>query len=144
MPPAFLLHLHSRVLCVSFLGWYFTQPCYSHRTFLSGWEILSIYLSIYHLSFFKDFIYLFLEREEGRENERERNIHVREKYWLVAFCRYPSWGPNPQPGHMPWLGIEPVTVHFAGRHPTNAATPARATAALKNGHCFLVVHWKWR
>ena len=29
--------------------------------------------------FKKDFIYLFLEREEGRENERERNIDVREK-----------------------------------------------------------------
>ena len=28
--------------------------------------------------FFKDFIYLFLEREEGREKERERNINV----WL--------------------------------------------------------------
>ena len=28
--------------------------------------------------FFKDFIYLFLERGEGREKERERNINV----WL--------------------------------------------------------------
>ena len=28
------------------------------------------------LSFFKDFIYLFLERGEGREKERERNIDV--------------------------------------------------------------------
>ena len=27
-------------------------------------------------SFFKDFIYLFLEREKGREKERERNINV--------------------------------------------------------------------
>ena len=29
---------------------------------------------------FKDFIYLFLERGEGREKERERNIDVREKH----------------------------------------------------------------
>ena len=29
--------------------------------------------------FFKDFIYLFLERGEGREKERERNINV----WLL-------------------------------------------------------------
>ena len=29
-------------------------------------------------SFFKDFIYLFLERGEGREKEKERNINV----WL--------------------------------------------------------------
>ena len=27
-------------------------------------------------SFFKDFIYLFLEKGEGREKERERNINV--------------------------------------------------------------------
>ena len=26
--------------------------------------------------FFKDFIYLFLEREEGREKERERNVDL--------------------------------------------------------------------
>ena len=30
--------------------------------------------------FFKDFIYLFLEREEGREKERERNIDVYKRY----------------------------------------------------------------
>ena len=30
------------------------------------------------LGFFKDFTYLFLEREEGREKERERNINA----WL--------------------------------------------------------------
>ena len=29
-------------------------------------------------SFFLRFMYLFLERGEGRENERERNINVRE------------------------------------------------------------------
>ena len=32
--------------------------------------------------FFKDFIYLFLERGEEREEERERNIHV----WLPLMC----------------------------------------------------------
>ena len=33
------------------------------------------YLSILYF-IFKDFIYLFLERGEGREKERERNINV--------------------------------------------------------------------
>ena len=33
----------------------------------------------------------FLEREEGREKERERNINVKEKHQLVAFCM-PSTG----------------------------------------------------
>ena len=33
--------------------------------------------------FLKDFIYLFLERGEGREKERRRNINV----WLPLACR---------------------------------------------------------
>ena len=32
--------------------------------------------------FFKDFIYLFLEKAAGKENERERNINV----WLPCEC----------------------------------------------------------
>ena len=31
-------------------------------------------------------MHLFLERGEGREKERERNINVREKHQLVASC----------------------------------------------------------
>ena len=34
------------------------------------------------LLFFKDFIYLFLERGKGREKEREKNISV----WLLLTC----------------------------------------------------------
>ena len=50
---------------------------------LFSWEKLSLEkLSNFYLflilCFFKDFIYLFLERGEGRETERERNINV----WL--------------------------------------------------------------
>ena len=33
---------------------------------------------------FKDFIYVFLERGEGREKERERDIAMREKHQSVA------------------------------------------------------------
>ena len=33
---------------------------------------------------FKDFMYLFLKRGEGREKEKERNIDVREKHQSVA------------------------------------------------------------
>ena len=50
---------------------------------------------------FKDVIYLFLERGEGRKKERERNIDVREKHRWVTSCMCPDWGPNPQPGHVP-------------------------------------------
>ena len=45
-------------------------------TFLHGFSQISL--------FFKEGIYLFLERGEGREKERERNIDVREKHRLVA------------------------------------------------------------
>ena len=34
------------------------------------------------ISFFRDFIYLFLKRGEGREKERERNINM----WLSLLC----------------------------------------------------------
>ena len=38
--------------------------------------------------FFKDFVYLFLERGEGREKERERNINV----WLpLAHPQLGTW-----------------------------------------------------
>ena len=40
--------------------------------------------------FLKDFIYLFLERREGREKERERNIYVQEMHQLVASCTPPT------------------------------------------------------
>ena len=43
----------------------------------------------------KDFIYLFLERGEGREKERERNISV----WLSLHA--PEWGLGPQARHAP-------------------------------------------
>ena len=35
-------------------------------------------------------IYLFLERGERREKERERNINVQEKYQSVASCTPPT------------------------------------------------------
>ena len=69
-----------------------------------------------HFHFFKDFIYLFLERGK----ERERNISV----WLPLHA--PNWGPGSQPRHVPWLGIEPATLWFTGQHSIHWATPARA------------------
>ena len=63
--------------------------------------------------------YLFLERGEGREKERERNING-------CLFHAPDQGPGPQPRHVPWLGIEPVILWFAGPHSVHWATPARA------------------
>ena len=48
--------------------------------------------------FLKDFIYLFFEREEGREKERERNINV----WLpLAHSPVGTW-PTTQPCALDW------------------------------------------
>ena len=41
----------------------------------------------------KNFIYLFLEREEGREKEREKNIDVWEGHLLVASLMPPTGEP---------------------------------------------------
>ena len=49
-------------------------------------------------------------REKGREGEREV-----EKYQSVASHMCPDLGPNPQPTHLPWLGIPPVTFWFMGQ-----------------------------
>ena len=68
----------------------------------------------------KDFIYLFLERGEGREKERVRHSNV----WLLL--AHPHQRPKPQPRHVPWLGIELATLWFSGRHSIHWATPARA------------------
>ena len=51
----------------------------------TGGKNIQIITNIYVYYSFKDVSYLFLERGEGREKERERNIHGREKYRLVSF-----------------------------------------------------------
>ena len=58
--------------------------------------------------FLKGFIYLPLERGEGRWRERERNTNV----WL-PLARL-TWGPSPKPRPVPQLGIKLVTLWFAG------------------------------
>ena len=53
------------------------------------------------LLYLKDFIYVFLERGEGREKQRERNIDVWKKHQLVASHACPNRRPGPQPRHVP-------------------------------------------
>ena len=54
------------------------------------------------IAFLKDFIYLFLERGERREEERETDIKAREEYQCVVASHTPvNWGPGLQPRHVP-------------------------------------------
>ena len=69
------------------------------------------------------------ERDRERDTERERQerqtekeISVREKYWLVASHTCPDQGLKPQPKCVPWLGIEPTTFWCGDDAPTNWAT----------------------
>ena len=89
-----------------------------------------------HFSF-KDFTYLFLERGEGREKERETNINVWEKHQLVASCTHPDWGPGPQPRHVPWPRIKPATFLFAG-------CPTQRSHTGQGGSHFLRKWLEWQ
>ena len=78
---------------------------------------------------FFNFIYLFLERREGKE---ERNINVREKHWLVASCMYPNQGRTHNLGMCPdWelnLGLSVCRV-----------TPNQLSHTGRGGnHCYVV------
>ena len=68
--------------------------------------------------FCKDFIYVLLERGDGKEKEREKSM-------CGCFLCAPYWGPGPLPRHVPWLGIELAILGFTGWHSIHWATPAR-------------------
>ena len=75
--------------------------------------------SNYFDGFFLKILFIFREEKGGRKRGRET---------LMCGCHLsaPYWWPGLQPRHVPWLGIEPVTLWFAGRHSIHWATPARA------------------
>ena len=79
--------------------------------------------------FFFRFIYLYLERGEEKEKEGERNIHVQEKYWLVASHTPPNGDLTHNPGVCPdwelnlWpfgsqAALNPLSHTSHGRNPT--------------------------
>ena len=76
--------------------------------------------------FFKILFYLFLEREEWREKERERNISV----WLPLAS--PLLGTWPATQACAWTGNQPAMLCFEGRCSIHWATPARAGICIFN------------
>ena len=59
-------------------------------------QVYAITKVFIYFNFLKDFIYLFLERGEGKEKERETNINV-----FGCILRTPYWRPGPHPKHVP-------------------------------------------
>ena len=96
------------------------SPCCCTSSTASG-VIRVLVSSILTRFFFKDFIYLLLERGEGRKEERERNITMWEKHWLVAsrMRRNRTLAYNP--------GIELAAFCLRGWCSTNWTTPARVS-----------------
>ena len=72
------------------------------------------------LYFFKDFIYLFLERGEGWETERKRNINV----WLPLMCPLLGTWPTTQACALTGNRTGDPLVHSL--HSIHWAKPARA------------------
>ena len=73
---------------------------------------------------FKRF-YLFLDRREGKEKERERNINV----WL-PLVRPPHQVPGPQPRHVSWLGITGDSDLQAGTQSTEPHQPGNQSSLI--------------
>ena len=100
----------------------------SHSTFIFYHSIAVIEYYKY-LFFFKILFIYFREGKGGRKKGRETSMCG----WLSCA---PNWGPGPQPRHVPWLGVEPVTLWFAGQHSVHWATPARAIYISIYSLCF--------
>ena len=81
-------------------------------------------LSIHQLHFLKEFIHLFLERAEGREKEREKNIDVLETHpSFVPSC--PQLGTQPATQACALTGNQTSNLWFSGRHSIHWATPTQ-------------------
>ena len=66
------------------------------------------------------FIYFFIFRDWTRKGEREKETSVHG----CLLCA-PYWWPGPH-SHVPWLGIQPVTLWFTGWHSIYWAIAARS------------------
>ena len=75
--------------------------------------------------FFFERLYLFLERGEGREREKERNSDVREKHRSVALVHAPVRDQTRNPGFCPSWASQTSDAPLFGLTPNQQATPAR-------------------
>ena len=93
--------------------------CHLTRIFVSFCLCISVWRAPFSISCFSFLFWpqlrtcsLTLEGGEGREKERGRNIHVREKHWLVASRTLPDWDQICNPGTCPEWELNPWPFHL--------------------------------
>ena len=92
-----------------------------HFSILSSWPLYA-YKDMHRIYVYISCIYY---RKRGvEERERERGIHMREQHGLVASHMCSDWGLNPQPRHVPWLGIKPSAFWYMGRCSLKSTEPS--------------------
>ena len=88
-------------------------------------EISKATLQVYIYIYF-NFIYFFLEREEGGRKSGRETLVCDLK--VVASWMPPTGDLAYNPVHMSWMGIKPDTLWFIGWYSIQGATPARAAS----------------
>ena len=103
------------------------QPCPLKKCSLYFYHV-HIWRDIFqvYLNFLRRF-YLFIYFQTEGKWERKRG---RETSVCGCLSHAPNWGPGPQPRRVPWLGIEPATLWFPGKHSLHWAVPARARCII--------------
>ena len=99
-------------------GSWYPWVTYKWEAFFLHLEILfkKKWVMLVYLEWFLIKMLLFIFRGDVKE---------RETSMCGCLSHAPYWGPGLQPRHVPWLGIEQVTLWFSGWHSIHWATPAR-------------------
>ena len=98
-----------------------TQRIWASSPLLFSQNNLVLFDCLFLFSFLR--FYLLIFREKGKERETYFSY---TSHRLVASHKPQT----PQPRHVPWPGIEPVTFQLIGQCPANWATPVRAKNIL--------------
>ena len=98
------------LICIEFKIFWNIYFCLVSWWILKGLDFFGFSFHFDLLFFFKYFIYLFLERGQGRKRGRETSV------CSCLLCT-PYWGPDPQPRRVPWPGIKAAYLSVCGRTP---------------------------
>ena len=66
---------------------------------------------------------MYWERKGGRKRGEKHRCTIDTSIRCLSHA--PDWGPAPQPRHVPWLRIKPVTFQFAVWRSIHWGTPGR-------------------